>query len=750
MRTEFIQTKVRPIKKLFILDESDFQSFIKILREISDEVDIIQNLILLNNGELFSEINKEFVRRHDPDIILNLSALDDVFLVKNFEVLSVKPVNDTFKIGRFGTNLFSFTTLPFLAEKFKKGLCEKVLASDDIENNPLSLMKSVNFGWVESKEKLYLDLTIFKDVEITPILTKEDIVSNILNNEAKFINLTNSLGSGSWNGTSIWQANYNTDNLFEGNKPYLFVSTATDLSSLIYFWNTRATYSYSKLAWIPEELLKEFSSLVDSETELVCLDDRINEILREEFPGTKIIKPSRYFFKGYNDRWSCFEQNQNVNINGDELVIQQPANKCFSDIGIGGACILEIRGLDEFIYPVRECLGDLYKPDKHNKDMFPERFSRISYQGFSKYILHFEPLHTAGLTTVIKLPTFIQIVSHLFEAQGYQVRRTTKSSIIEQLLGLLGGTSEAGVVCRKDIFDLLVSLTPKNRTEKVIEKLLGKACSGSDKEEILSLVGKAKETGAVSFPPIAMSLEQLLGKANIKAQQKVDFFEAIQNLYDKRLLLRGKSFNCLHCQSNVWLSLDDLRRTNYCYECGNEVKLPIYINQKPEADYYKLNQLVVRAVDQGQLSTILLLNYFASQQYRVFNHMANVEVFVGEKLVTDIDLIIRIGKKLGVCECKSNSGFDNKQIDDMLELSYKMKCDFAALSCLLKRDDKEVNEAISYIKSKAVDIPVFLFTYEELFAESHAQFNRYFEVSRSEEFIKGPVLVQSSMTKKQA
>jgi hypothetical protein len=51
MRTEFIQTKVCPIKKLFILGESDSQSFIRIIRNLSSQIDTIQNLILLNNED---------------------------------------------------------------------------------------------------------------------------------------------------------------------------------------------------------------------------------------------------------------------------------------------------------------------------------------------------------------------------------------------------------------------------------------------------------------------------------------------------------------------------------------------------------------------------------------------------------------------------------------------------------------------------------------------------------------------------
>ena len=77
----------------------------------------------------------------------------------------------------------------------------------------------------------------------------------------------------------------------------------------------------------------------------------------------------------------------------------------------------------------------------------------------------------------------------------------------------------------------------------------------------------------------------------------------------------------------------------------------------------------------------------------------------------------------------------------MLDLSSKLKCDFAVLSCLLTKDNEEVKDAINYIRNKTLDFPMFIFTQEELFATSHTKFNKYFELTRRGEFITGPVLV---------
>ena len=61
MRTEYISTRIRPIKKLFIIELNDYDSFAKIFTEIQDEIDIIQNLIFVNYDELWTQSNKDFI-----------------------------------------------------------------------------------------------------------------------------------------------------------------------------------------------------------------------------------------------------------------------------------------------------------------------------------------------------------------------------------------------------------------------------------------------------------------------------------------------------------------------------------------------------------------------------------------------------------------------------------------------------------------------------------------------------------------
>lgn len=737
MRTEFIQTKIRPIKKLFIIESNDFSAFIKIFKEIISEVDSIQNLIFINEESLWNDVNREFIKRHDPDIILNLSQLDDFVLSNHFEIKSIKPIDDNSKIARFGTPLFLFTTEPFFLKRFKNEASYKVLASDSIGSSPLSLSIAINFGFHDTSEKSNLSMTIFKDAEFEFIKNTADFKQSIFSEKTKLTNLTTMIGGGSRSTGSIYEIEYNNENLFEKGK-YIFIFPSSNLSALVYFWNTRATYSSSELAWVAEELLEDFISLIDKDTKLICFNENTKETLQRKFLKSEVIIPDRYYFYGSENRWRCFEHNQIININGNNIFIQHPFDKCFSDIGYAPPSILEIIGLQEFNYPIRENLGALYKKplDDGLQEVFGRKIIKLSRRGLAIYNFQFHPHQTIDINESIILPKFPMVVEQLFNAIEYNIKTTTKTSILEQLVNLLGGISESHLICKKEIFDLINGLTPINRTDAAIKKLLSTKELTLRVDDLMSELSEIEEIGAIAFPSIIKTADELFSMANqSKKIIKNDFLSVLQLIYNKKILLRGKSFKCKYCSSNIWLSLDTIKRKNYCHDCDNEISIPVDIN-----DAFRLNQLVARAVDQGQLSTLLLLHYFSTQGYKVFDYLTNIEVWKNEKLITDIDVFIRIGNKLGVAECKSNQGFSKKQIDELVDIALNLKCDFIVFSCLLEISAPEISEVKNYLSGKNLTIPSFIFTANELFSKS-VKFHKYFEPRNNIKDIKGAVLV---------
>ena len=745
MRTEYILTKVRPIKKLFIIEPHDYESFANLFTEIQDEIDIIQNLIFVNDNDLWSQPNKDFIKRSDPDIILNLSNLDDEKLSLHFGIFSVKPITDHFKIGRFGTNLFSFAKWPAFIDKYGSGKDEDihVLAAQKLENTAESLLACINYGLFSKEIKEHLELSVFKNLKVTYLTKKEEIINSIFDHDKKFIQLTTDIGgfAGSGRGSSVYEIDYNREGLFSNQKKYLFISDRNDFKTITFFWNIRSYYSYANIAWIPAGLLGEIISLVDAETVFVCFNKGIEKKIQKRFPTTEIIQPSRLHFKGRNERWTFFEHTQTITITDNEAIIQHPVGKSFSDMNSLGAFILETRGLEEFIYPKRRSIGNLFFPKHHDHDLFAERFQRISERGLSKYVLEVSPLIATDISELIVLPTFNEVIKHLFEDVGYTIKTTPKSSILEQTVNLLGGISELNIISAKHVFDLLVTLTPKVRTEKIVKKILEETKGKTTSDNVLDIIAEIKEKGAVNFPSVTLTIEGIVNKTPLKGNEKKKLLPVLQKLNDQRIFLRGKYFECPSCSSKIWIQIDEIKRVNHCAECSNLVNLPVFLNDKQDSDYFRLNQLIVRAVDQGQLSTLLLLNLLFQQKYRAFNYQSNLEVLKDDILITDIDLLIKIGKKIGVAECKSTSGFTEKQVNELIKIASALQCDFIVFSSLIDSASQELKDLVDILGKKNLDIPAFIFTGEVLFEPKSNMIQKHFELWRSEEFQVGPIVI---------
>jgi len=746
MRTELIQTKVRPIKKLFVIESNDYDSFAKLFIEIQDEIDTIQNLIFVNDPDLWTQATKDFIKRSDPDIILNMSNVDDHKLSIHFGIFSVKPITDHFKISRFGTNLFSFSKLPSILERFSNSKNDEIsaLSASNLSNTAKSLLSCVNYGLAPKEINKNLGLSVFKNLKVKNLSNTEETIDFIFDHDKKFNYLTTNIGGfgGSGYGSSVYEKDYNGEGLFSNKEKHLFISDKNDFKAITFFWNTRSYYPYSNSAWIPIEFLKNIITTIDEQTRFVCFDKRIERKILTEFPSAKIIHPKRLYFRGKVERWSFFEHNQTISITDNEVVIQHPSEKTFSDIGSMGAFILEVRGLKEFVLPKRRNVGELFFPKGHDKALFAERFQRISEQGLSKYVLEVSPLKANDITDLISLPIFKDVIQHLFSDIGYSVKTTPKTSILEQAVNLLGGISELNSISSKHIFKLLVALTPKVRTEKVINKIIADAKDILTTDNVLDLIAEVREKGAVSFPSVTLTMDEILNKTSLRGNEKKKLYPTLQKLHDQRILLRGKYFKCPSCGSNVWIQIDQINRTNYCIECSNLINLPVYNNDKQESDFYRLNQLFIRAVDQGQLSTILLLNLFVNQKYRAFHYQSNLEVFKDNHLITDVDLFIKIGKRIGISECKSSNGFSEKQVDELISIASELQCDFIAFSSLIESSSTEIKALIDILNKKNLEIPAFIFTTESLFNPKTNMIQKHFELWHKDDFLKGPIIVK--------
>lgn len=748
MRSEFIQTSIRPIKKLFIIDDVDYTSFENIFLKIKNEIDIIQNLLFINNDELWSQSNKDFIKRNDLDIILNLSQIDNEKLSDHFGITSVTPDEKKFRFVDFATNIYAFTRKPsyynVLIDNHNEPI--KILSAESLTNTALSLVSCINYGLYQDDIKDLLRLSIFRNLEVNYLTSKDEILNSLFETNS-FIKLTNEIGEigGSGYGGGIYEVDYNEKGLFSDDKKYFFISEKNDFKAISFFWNTRAYYSNSKLVWIPIDFINDISKLVDNESIFICFNEKIENSIKKEFSNNQIIQPERLYFRGKNRRWAFYEHSQTINFTGNKLIIQHPVEKSFIDVGAMAPYVLEVSGLDEFLYQKRKNIGKLFFPKNYDVDFLPERFQRISENGLAKYVLSTSFTNPEDAIFEISLPTFKEVINRIFTDTNYSIKATHKSSILEQTLNLFDGFSNIKYITDKKVFDILVSLTPISRTEKAIKEFVKREKElDVNQEEIREHLTELRDKELIQYQLPIMTINNILTNHCIKKANQENYINILQKLYNQDILLSGKYFDCPYCNSKIWIQLDTINRTNYCNACNNKIDLPII------DDYFKLNQLIIRAIDQGQLATLLTLYFFHLQPYYGFEYLSNLEIIKDYTLITDIDLLVKIGKKIGIVECKSNDTMQEKQINELIDIAKEIKCDFIVFSTLLNSNDSKnrIDELVSsinrFMNKKDLNIPAFIITGDILFSQNKNKISDYFELRDRDTFITGAILLEDS------
>lgn len=720
---------------MFIIEPSNYEFFSEVFLKIQGDIDIINNLLFINDGYLWSDSAYNFVQRSDPDIILNLSSLDDEKLAAHFRKITVKPFTDQYKIERFCTQLISFQNKPIIFDNFEVDLNEdiRVLSANKMENTPESLFSCINYGFAEGDFLEHIELSVFKNLKIDKINTLNDAIMNIFSDN-KFINfLTHIIDfTTEGYGHSIYDIEYNTNNIFYDNKNYLFVSKYNDFSAISYFWNTRSYYTNSKLAWVPDIFLSEIKPIIHTNTVFICFENTTSQEIKEIYPSNEIFQPERLYFHTRNNRWRFFENTQVVNIVNNEVKVNHPYEKSFGSIG---AFIFEVGGLKEFLLPQFKKIGGLFSVRSNLG--FEERFHRISSVGLANYYLAFELFHQlvrGDFFDTIRLPNFSEVVDCIFLEANLEYSKTQKTSIFNQTLNMFGELEDLHILSDKILFNLLSSLTPMTRTEKVIKQLV--ASDDRKREELSKKISEIYDKGGVEIPSVIHTLDEIISIAKINKENKDKYISKLQNIYGKNILIRGKYFDCPFCNSKIWVQLSSLKMKNQCPECNNKIEIPI-----TGQDHYKLNHLIVRAIDQGQLTTLLLL-YFLYKQNYYFDFISNINVIKNDKIITDIDLFVKLGRRIGIIESKSMSGFEEKQIDDLLNIAITLKCDFIGFSTLLNSDDQKVKDAIIYMKKKSYKMPIFILTGDVLFNPQKDKISPFFEPAHfGNKYPTGPLLI---------
>ncbi len=756
-----IRTTVRPIRKLFVIDANDINTLLRFIEFCSTDLHGIRNIILLNDDNLFSENTVAFVRRHDPDVILNYSSASEDSLYDQYRTLVRKMRAGDFDLRAYKTQLPLLQRLPsFISNMYRMAgkdlrLDDKVWAVVDEatgeskegggeENEPLpsieELFFSVNAGRVTTKSLEMFKFGIFRDISAEPIKTAEHFIEAVGKTNETLIYLPAPLSGGTI-GSSIYAINYNPDDYFY-RKSTIVLGKADDLRSVTYFWNERATYTdtESKILWMPIEIVERYKEIIDS-YEHYCIfgeGESDTQVFKTIFDRKTQIDCSRYYFPEIHT-WTSFSNVQTIYTSGGTLTIRHPAEKLFSNMA---NYMLEIQGLDEAMWPINRAVGELFLevPYKQSSGYF---VSRISKDGLAISTSHFSLFEDKDLFVEIQVPEERIIFNTYFADYGLEITETRGTKIIDRVINLLGGIKDLGVIIEPDVFELLVRMTPR-RIERIVKDLKKEITSDLSEDRIYDLLNKNVADLSMLVSLRAVNAEELHKIVPGKVTDKTRFYARVQELYEKKVLLRGKSFKCPFCEGDLWFPLEAIGESNKCYRCNQQVAIPVYYRGNTLGDAFRLNKLIVNAIDQGVLPVLLTISFLSNQRFYGEKYLYDCEVRLkdGAKLLSEIDIIFTLGRRLGIGEIKADRGFELEQVNRLLDIARRVRADLLLFSTLKSTKSEEVKELQSYLAGQNLEVPALILTRDRLFEDSMVDISKHFKLTGEEDkFTAGPVII---------
>jgi hypothetical protein len=738
-RIETLATRVRPVKKLFIIEQDDREQLVKIITSVSKEITGLSNLILVNDDTLFSDEVVAFVNRHDPDVIVNYSSRSNDDLQKKYKIKSLTGSRSDKSVAHLSTPLYIVNNIPQHAFLEVTDATNEVFSCLDDKRDPENLMFLLHCGLSDADIDDAIEESVFKNTKVSNITSLEHFFQIVDDIDKNFLYISLPLAD-IGEGSSIFYLDYNPDQLFK-DKPTVIFGRQDDVRSMVYFWNMRATYPYNKTIWVPVEIFDIVKDYL-GDFKYYCV------FSGEELVQGRLIQDdlvefdcSKYYFGTFTREWDLFSHLQNVSIIDGKLRITHPVEKMFSTYGLNISLVLEVVGLKETHLPKSLHLGELFV-SLPEKGIFPYYFARISRLKLSLYASNFDIGEASPLIEDITLPTTKEILTVLFNEAQLKIVETQGTRVADQLIDLLGGYDGIKLISNRSIFELLVKLTPP-RVEKLV-KALTTELGDADESEIRDLITK----NIASFTTINLSnivdIEKISSMLPISKKQRKQIYPLIQELYERKVLLRGKSFSCPYCNSVLWYSLETIREENKCYGCNQYISIPIFDGEKVLGDHFKLNELVSNAVDQGLLPLLLAVAFLYKQPYHNRSFIHNYDIFnvVQNTRLAEADLIFILGGRLGLAEIKADRGFEEGQIDRLLDSARIVNADMVLFSTLKGKEAGEIESLVSYLSSRELKIPAFILTGEILFEEGLISLRPYFEVDLwKKTFPVGPIVL---------
>jgi hypothetical protein len=364
---------------------------------------------------------------------------------------------------------------------------------------------------------------------------------------------------------------YNSDGWFI-EKPTLILGTSGQLQSMVYFWNMRATYPKNKTLWMPIDLAERYLGLLGNYEHFGSFVGTVPDQTSVANALQKMteIDCSKYYFPVLQ-YWNTFAHVQNVPVVDERINVSHPSEKIFS--GVSFNTMLEIRGLEETILPISCATGELFV-DRNIKQSSHYVTSRISKTGLAASVGTFDIYSKHDLFLRVQIPSHREVFNTIFRDHGMNLTETKTRKTIDQTINLVGGLEGLSALLDPNIHSLLVALTPQ-RVSRIVKEIKRELPAQPSEAALHKAIGKNINNLSILQQNKVVSAGDLLSLVGRQVSDRDQFFAKVEGLYQKNVLLRGKSFACSSCDGELWLPLESIQEENKCYRCRQPVSIPV-------------------------------------------------------------------------------------------------------------------------------------------------------------------------------
>lgn len=246
--------------------------------------------------------------------------------------------------------------------------------------------------------------------------------------------------------------------------------------------------------------------------------------------------------------------------------------------------------------------------------------------------------------------------------------------------------------------------TDKCRYTRGIIRLLGYKDAEILREAGLRDLLCAMQGGRVYTPS---EMKQFL-KPGGKVSQHQRVGELVADLALKGVFLRGYNIRCPACDLRRWYSVHDVAESMECAGCLARLQPPI------EAPFqYKLNELMVRGIEQGIIPLMLTILTFSALGDESFLFLPGIEVKRDNDEV-DIDLLAACNGNLVLAECKDLHGGCSpeatqeiiEQLSGIVQVALEVGARIVFLGTLLDHIPQDLEQGVNCLREQHKDVAI--------------------------------------------